>query len=383
VIRRALLALLLLPLAVACGKKGDPQPPLPRGPAAISDLAVEQEGEEAVLTFSYPDRLMNGDPLRDVASLEIYRVADPSPALTAARPAARGPGVPGDEAPGTAARREAANVRVAEQAFFREAKRVDVLLLPAIAERTRGATVVYRDPLLPLLSAGKPPGSLAYAVVSVRRGGERSPLSNIVTLSPDVPPGPPAITSVTPEEGRICLEWLAPATDLLGRPAKVGGYRVFRRTLPDEEHTAPLNAEPIADTVFVDTTAPYGGRYVYTVRATLAGKPKVEGVPAEEVGVDYRDVFPPSAPSRLDALPEGNLVRLLWEPVPAADLAGYVVFRAEGDGAPARLTPQPVTDTFLSDTTVTAGRRYRYTVVAVDAAGNASPASPEAVAETF
>lgn len=336
-----------------------------------------------MITFSYPDRLMNGDPLRDVASLEIYRAVDPSPALTAARPAARGPGVPGDEAPGSAARREAANVRLAEQAFFREGKRVDVLELPAIAERTRGATVVYRDPLGPLLSTGKPPRSLAYAVVSVRRGGERSPLSNIVALSPDVPPGPPVITSVTPEDGRICLEWQVPATDLLGRPAAVGGYRVYRRTLPDEEYTAPLNADPVTDTVFVDTTAPYGGRHVYTVRATLAGKPKVEGVPAEEVGVDYRDVFPPAAPSRLDALPEGNLVRLIWEPVPAADLAGYVVFRAEGDGAPSRLTPQPVTETFFSDTTVTPGRRYRYTVVAVDAAGNASPPSPEAVAETF
>ena len=337
-----------------------------------------------MLTFSYPDRLMNGDPLRDVASLEIYRAENPSPALTAARrPAARGPGVPGDEAPGSAARREAANVRVAEQAFFGEAKRIDVLELPAIAERTRGATVVYRDPLGPLLASGKPPASLAYAVVSVRRGGERSPLSNIVTIAPDVPPGPSVITSVTPEDGRICLEWLAPTTDLVGRPAAVGGYRVYRRTLPDEEYGAPLNADPVAGTAFVDTTAPYGGHHVYTVRATLAEKPKVEGVPAEEVGVDYRDVFPPPPPSRLDALPEGALVRLIWEPVPSADLAGYVVFRAEGDGAPARLTPQPVTDTFLSDTAVTPGRRYRYTVVAVDSAGNASAASPEAVAETF
>ena len=344
---------------------------------------MEQEGEEAVLTFSYPDRLMNGDPLRDIASFEIYRATDPSPALTVARPTARGPAVPGDQAPGSAARRDAANVRLAEQAFFREAKRVDVLALPAIAERTRGASVSYRDPLGPLLSAEKPPRSLAYAVVSVRRGGERSPLSNIVTLAPDVPPGPPAIASVTPDEGRICLEWLPPATDLLGRPAAIGGYRVYRRTLPDEEYGTPLNADPVTETVYVDTTAPYGGRHVYTVRATLAAKPKVEGVPALEVGVDYRDVFAPSAPSRLDALPEGNQVRLVWEPVPAADLAGYVVFRAEGDGAPSRLTPQPVTDTFFSDTAVTPGHRYRYTVVAVDSAGNASPASPEAVAETF
>jgi len=325
---------------------------------------------------------MNGEPLRDISALEIYRATDPSPALTAARPTARGPGVPGDDAPGSAARREAANVRLAEQAFFREGERVDVLEVPAIAERTRGATVVYRDPLGPLLSSGKPPRSLAYAVVSVRRGGERSPLSNIVTLAPDVPPGPPAIASVTPEEGRICLEWLPPATDLLGRPAAVGGYRVYRRTLPDEEYGEPLNADPVTETVYVDTTAPYGGRHVYTVRATLAGKPKVEGVPAPESGVDYRDVFAPPAPSRLDALPEGNLVRLVWEPVPVADLAAYIVYRAEEGVAPIPLVGG-TNQTFFTDLLVLPRHRYRYTVVAVDTAGNRSPSSPEAVAETF
>jgi hypothetical protein len=371
--------------ALSCGKKGEPMPPFPRGPAAVSDLALEQEGAEAVLTFSYPDRLMNGEPLRDVAAIEIYRVADLPAAMTTPRPtpARGGPAPPGDQAPGSAARREAANVRLAEEAFFREAKKVDTLPVAAIAERTRGAAVVYRDPLYPLLSAAKPPKALAYAVVTVRRGGERSPLSNIATLAPDVPPGPPTILSVTPEEGRICIEWLPPATDLLRRPAAVGGYSVYRRTLPEEEYAAPLNAEPIAGTVYVDTTAPYGGKHVYTVRATLPAKPKVEGVAAQEVGVDYRDVFPPAAPGRLDALPEGNAVRLVWEPVPAADLAGYVVFRTEEGGAPVRLTEKPVTDTFFTDTGVQPRRRYRYTVIAVDTAGNESASSPEAVAETL
>jgi len=60
-------------------------PPLPKGPNAVPDLAVEQEGADAVLTFSYPDRLMNGEPLRDLASIEIWRAVDPSPAVTAAR----------------------------------------------------------------------------------------------------------------------------------------------------------------------------------------------------------------------------------------------------------------------------------------------------------
>lgn len=380
------LALLILVLAGAasCGKKGDPQPPLPRGPAAVSDLAVEQEGAEAVLTFSYPDRMGNGEPLRDLAALEVYRVVDPSPALAAPKPAAAGGSAPGgDQAPGSAARRAAANVRLAEAAFYREAKRVDLLPVAVIAERTRGATVVYRDPLFPLLSGAKVPASLAYAIVSVRRGGERSPLSNIAALAPDVPPGPPVILSVTPEGGRICIEWIPPETDLLGRQASVGGYRVYRRALPEEEYDAPLTAEPVEGTVFVDTTAPYGASHVYTVRATLAAKPKVEGIPALEAGVEFRDVFPPPAPERLDALPEADRVRLLWDPVAAPDLAGYVVFRAEGEGAPVRITEKPISDSFFTDEAVTPGRRYRYTVQAVDAAGNASPPSPEAVAETF
>jgi hypothetical protein len=327
---------------------------------------------------------MNGDPLRDIASLEIYRVVDPSPALVTTRPpVAHGPAPAGDQAPGSAARREAANVRLAETAFFHEAKRVDLLPVAAIAQRTRGATVVYRDPLYPLLSAAKLPTLLAYAVVSVRRGGERSPLSNIATFSPDVPPGPPAIVRVTPEEGRICIEWLPPETDLLGRPATVGGYRVYRRPLAEEEYEAPLNADPVKGTAYVDTTAAYGTKPVYTVRATLPEKPKVEGVPALEEGVDYRDVFPPAAPARLDALPEAGLVRLLWDPVAAPDLAGYVVFRGEGDAPAVRLTEKPIADAFFIDNAVAPARRYRYTVVAVDTAGNVSAASREAVAETF
>ena len=76
-------------------------------------------------------------------------------------------------------------------------------------------------------------------------------------------------------------------------------------------------------------------------------------------------------------------MRLVWSPVDAPDLAGYLVFRAEGSGTPERLTKDPVADPFFTDESVGQGKRYRYTVVAVDRAGNQSPASPEAVAEPF
>jgi fibronectin type 3 domain-containing protein len=187
---------------------------------------------------------------------------------------------------------------------------------------------------------------------------------------------------VTPEEGRICLEWLEPTRDLLGRPdVKVGGYFVYRRALDDPDYGDPVNAKPATGPGYVDTAAPYGGPLVYTVRATLPDKPKIEGPPSEEAAVDYRDVFPPPAPPRLDALPEASLVRLVWDPVGAPDLAGYAVFRREGNGAPARLNAELVVDAFYNDTTAQPGHKYVYTVRAVDRAGNQSAPSPEAAAE--
>jgi len=378
--RAAALALFLV-LVSRCGKKGDPQPPFPRGPNAVSDLAAGQEGAAAVLTFNFPDRLVSGDPLTDLEAIEIHRAVGPSPAITAPRRPSAGGASPGDPAPAAAARRAAANLRLAEEAFYAESERIARLPLPALSRHTQGATIRYEDPLFDLLAKGEAPAPLAYAVVSVRRNGERSPLSNIALLSPDVPAGPPVLLSVTPEEGRICIEWLPPEKDLLGRPAQVGGYRVYRRSLPDEEYAAPLNAEPIAGTTFVDTSAPYGAAHVYTVRATLPQKPRVEGLPAEEAGLLYRDLFPPPAPARLDALPEGNFVRLLWDPVAPPDLAGYLIFRAEGTGEPVPLTEAPIQETFFTDSALSPGKRYRYTVRAIDSAGNRSAPSPEAVAE--
>ena len=376
--------------ALACGKKGDPQPPLPRGPNAVADLAIEQEGGDAVLSFSFPDRLLTGGPLTDLEAIEVYRVIKPSPALTAPRPAGRAAasapsgGATGElRGLGAAARREATNVRLAEEAFYRDSQRIAALSLPAIAESTSGATVVYRDPLTPLLDRQKSAEPLAYAVVSVRRNGERSPLSNIVAFTPDVAPDAPEFLPPILEEGRVCLEWLPPENDVLGRPVSVGGYHVYRRPLSQEAYDAPLTSQPVVGTAFVDAAVPYGVPLAYTVRATLEKNARVEGLPAEELPVLLRDVFPPPAPSRVDALSEARLVRLLWDPVDAPDLAGYHVDRADGSAPPARLTKELLAEPFFTDRTVLPGRRYRYTVRSVDRAGNESPPSPETPAEPF
>ncbi|MFN2385954.1 MAG: hypothetical protein ABR576_06675 [Thermoanaerobaculia bacterium] len=214
--RVCLLVLLSVCGLADCGKKGDPQAPVPRGPRAASDLAVEQEGLSAFLAFSYPDRLLTGEPLTDLEAIEVYRAVDPSPAITTPRKPPSG-GVPGDDAPGAAERRAAQSVRLAEQAFLAEAAILERLTIPALARQTRGATLRYEDSLRPLLEGRTPPSAIAWAVIAQRRNGERSPLSNIAILSPAVPPAAPVGLRATPEAGKVSLEWSPVATDVAGK----------------------------------------------------------------------------------------------------------------------------------------------------------------------
>ena len=385
--KRLLASLAIGLTALSCGKKGDPQPPLPRGPNAVKDLAVEQEGDDAVLTFSFPDRLQTGAPLTDLASIEVYRVVNAPPGMTTAPSPGRSGGgsVSGSELRilGREERRAATNVRLAEEAFYRVAEPVASLSLTEIADATQGASLVYRDPITGLFLQEDGPHPLAYAVVSVRSGGQRSPLSNIVQLEPGIAPQAPELMPAILDEGQVCLEWTAPTRNVLFQPVEIGGYRVYRRPLSQDEYESPLTPAPITGTSYIDRTAPYGVPLAYTVRATLEKNPKVEGLPAEELVVVPRDTYPPPAPARLDALSEPGLVRLLWDPVDAPDLAGYFVDRAEGNAPPARLTAAPVAEPFFNDTKVRVGVRYRYTVRSVDRAGNESSPSPVVVAEPF
>ncbi len=204
-----------------------------------------------------------------------------------------------------------------------------------------------------------------------------------MALTPDIAPQAPEFLQPLIDEGRVCLEWTAPTQNVLFQPAQIGGYRVYRRPLSEEEYGAPLDANPVIGTAYVDRTAPYGVPLAYTVRAVLAKNPKIEGLPAEELVVVTRDTYPPPSPVRLDALSEASLVRLLWDPVDASDLSGYLIDRAEGGGALARLTAAPVAEPFFTDRTVRPGVRYRYTVRSIDRNGNESSPSPEASAEPF
>lgn len=87
------------------------------------------------------------------------------------------------------------------------------------------------------------------------------------------------------------------------------------------------------------------------------------------------DVDPPAAPQGLVAIPGECSVELSWTPNGEPDLVGYEVLRSTAAGPFVRVNPVLVGSAAYVDEAVVNGELYDYAVVAVDLAGNESPAS--------
>jgi hypothetical protein len=181
------------------------------------------------------------------------------------------------------------------------------------------------------------------------------------------PPAPAEITVEARKEG-VDVSWQAVES------AKAG-YSILRRTADRTDWGAPLTTVDAGVTDWMDRSARYGTRYVYTVLALAARTPDVESAPQSEREVDYQDRFPPAIPRGLRALALPGEVRLLWEASSDPDVAGYRLERAGAEGDFAAVGKELVTGLEYTDGGLPADTVFRYRVVAVDQNGNASPPS--------
>lgn len=345
----------------ACGKKGDPLPPLLPVPRAAEDLTVQQRGPELILRFAYPQTTAAGLPLGELERIEVYELARPALAAPVTEPA------PTETAPGWL------SPPIDAREFVAAAKVVLTLRAGDLAGAVRGDRLAVTLPQE--LPPPDPPQARYFAVRTVAEGDFASGYSNRAAIVPQTPPpAPRELTAVARADG-IEIGWQAE------EDPGIAGFDVYRRLSTERDFGEPLQLVAPAERSFVDAGARYGQRYLYAVTAVGQRSPLVESAVAAAREVDYRDLFAPPVPASVVALADAGAVRLVWDESRAPDLTGYHVYRRRGDGEWQRLTAEPTTEVEYADPDVAPGEPYAYRVTAVDELGNES--EPSAVAETL
>lgn len=402
---RVIFLLLLAALAAACGKKGPPLAPLYLIPGPVTELSAGRVEDAVRLRFVLPSKNLNG-PGIDLERVEIFAVTvapgDPVPPnqLLMTKPFLAGaievqpPAVEGGPPPDETDARPSAG----EMATFVEE------LTPEIARPSgwkpretakpppAAAQPIPTDPDtgLPYLPTQPKPGlagldftaarhpSRIYVIRGVTRAGRPGQPSTRVLVPLGGVPDAPGGVIVKNLENALAIEW-TPEPATVG--PKLPTYNIYRADAPGQ----PLNRAPLETPAYEHAGAPLGEEICFRVRRVdLTGTVTVESAPSTPACVTPADTFAPAAPKGLAAVATPGAVQLIWNPSSEADLAGYVVLRAEApDETLQPLTPAPIRDTVFRDTSVRPGARYVYAIVAVDTAKPPNPSAPSERAEAI
>ncbi|MBP7865849.1 MAG: hypothetical protein KA419_07845 [Acidobacteria bacterium] len=319
---------------------GPPQPPFKRVPPPPEKLEAWQEGDVIRVRCVLPAENLDGSPIHDIRVVEIYGGIVPE-------------GVHPLDTVGWGGVIET-----------EEGDRLKALL-----KGKEFAVEIGREKLGDF--------ETGRAGFSVRFANERNHWSvntPVLILPVARVGGSPGALSARVEKTGVVLEWKPPAGTV-----PRDGYVVRRRELPGGAAADVGTVGPDA-TDFRDADLRFETRYAYSVapfRNTGGGR--VLGAFTPPTDVDTKDTFPPDVPTGLSLVEEEGRLRLIWNPVADADLAGYLVYRAGGDSSGETcLTPKPLAAASFTDTDADPARRWAYRVVAVDRKGNRSTPSETA-----
>jgi fibronectin type 3 domain-containing protein len=193
-----------------------------------------------------------------------------------------------------------------------------------------------------------------------------------LTVTPataSVPAGPTSLT-VTPGNTTATLSWAASTS---GSPTS---YTIYRGTKSDGEAVTPVATTNGTTTTVTDTGLKNGTTYFYNVAANNAvgvspDSNEVSVTPAVGTGTA------PPAPTGLNATGGNGSVSLTWNA--SAGATSYSVYRGTAPGAEGSTAIGTSASNSFTDTAVTNGTKYYYTVTASNTAG-ASLKSNEASA---
>jgi hypothetical protein len=366
--RKLLLAVAASSILSACANLGPPEPPSLNLPKSPTDLQASRKGNKVTLTWTIPTVTTDRQRIRSLGPTLICRGMQPQ--LTQSQLTQCG--TPVGQAP-------------AETVPAGPKKKA------SIGKKSTGPKISesYTDELPGLILSDNPEGYATYAVEVLNLENRGAGLSNQVHVPLVRTLPPPADLSRRVTAQGIVLNW---TNDAPTQPSQTLHYvyRVYRR----QEGTtkAGLVGEAVPGTdrtlAFTDSTIEWQKTYYYHVEAVTViaqgSKPGIE-VPGEdspEVTVFANDIFPPAVPSGLQAVSSGPgqppFIDLIWSPDSEVDLAGYNVYRREGNSQPVKLNSDLVKTPAYRDKNVIPGKTYFYSVSAVDIYENESNRSEEA-----
>jgi hypothetical protein len=337
----------------ACATIGPPQPPSLELPKPPMDLRAMRKGDSVVLTWTIPTKTTDRQTIRVLGETQICR----------------GP----------------ADLKDCGTAVGKTTTPVPQTAAPSRKQKVEAS---YTDPLPPALLSDSPAASISYGVEVLNRDGRGAGLSNHVQVPVirSLPPPQDFQAQVTSQG--IVLSWtnnLPPAI-----PNVRYLYRMFRRQegapAPTLAGEVPAGSDPrlsLTDSSFEwEKTYEYHARSVSIIAEPDKPEVQVEGDDTRDILVFADDKFPPAVPSALQAVFSGPgqqpFIDLVWAPDTDVDLAGYNIYRHEDGTAPIRLNMELVKTPAYRDANVVSGKRYLYSVSAVDLRGNESAKSEEA-----
>ena len=352
---------------VSCGATGAPIPPALELARPVTDLRAARKGDKVYLAWTVPAKTTDRQITRHPGVTRVCRSLK-VPVADCKNPTAE---IPASQ-----------------------------FSLPASRSNRNGAPpqkvqANYTDVVSPELQEQDPTAEITYAVSVLNESGRSAGFSNQVQVpSASTLPPPDHFRAEVRKDG-VLLSWdCSPAT--AASDALQHRLRIYRREpgkqtdtkVSDANLSACAHSQPGTEAPgFLDQTFEWEKHYDYratvvtVVSAPGKSEVEVEGDDTPGVPVFAHDVFPPAVPTGLQAVFSGigqaPFVDLVWSPDTEADLAGYNVFRHEENEASVKLNSEPVKAPAFRDSKVQSGKKYFYSVSAVDERNNESTKSEE------
>ena len=197
--------------------------------------------------------------------------------------------------------------------------------------------------------------TIVLAVRATGPKGKPSAWSNPVSLMVIQPLATPSMPKLQNVAKGVELTWTGTGPR----------YRIFRA----EGSGQPQQLADSDGPPYLDETTVYGTRYGYRVQAIASENQW--SVLSEATEITPVDIFPPAVPQGLGAVSTPQSIELAWTRNTETDFQGYNIYRSVDSGPFQKIASLIEVPTF-SDSMIERGKRYRYTVSAVDLTGNES-----------